>query len=396
MSRLLGRSVAHRSGTSAIAVCPIVSGLFALRLPEVKLEEPTDLPVRDARKVGLSRFSEICQDGSLANVTGSVMSTSKIHLTHPHPPAPTSDGRLGGVPLPIITPPPGSTPLPVVPHTPTRRTVLIGRFRYHHDFHSNHLGNKRTLIVYLPPGYETRPERRYPVLYLHDGQNVFDPATSFTGVSWRANEAAERLILTRRIRPIIMVGIYNTPDRIQEYTIHVDPKMQGGKGHLYGRFLFEEVKPFIDLNYRTLPGRQYTGLAGSSLGGQISLALAITYHDQFRYCAALSPSLWWARGALLRDLDGAPRWLRRMRFWIDMGTKEGKLRGDIPYGISRTRKLIEHFDKAGLLPGHDYVYWEVTGGEHSEVHWSRRFDKVLLYFFGRHPKRHSRRKLPRS
>jgi predicted alpha/beta superfamily hydrolase len=291
------------------------------------------------------------------------------------------EGRPGTVALPMITPTLAANP-PPLPPTP-RRAPLVGRFRYHHDFPSTHLGNKRTLIVYLPPGYETRPERRYPVLYLHDGQNIFDPATSFTGVSWAANETAERLILTRRIRPIIMVGVYNTPDRIQEYTTHVDPKLQGGRGQLYGRFLFEEVKPFIDLNYRTLPGRRHTGLAGSSLGGQISLALAQLHHNQFHYCAALSPSLWWARGALLRDLDGSPGWLRRMRFWIDMGTKEGKLRGEVPYGISRTRKLIEHFDKAGLLPGHDYVYWEVTGGEHSEVHWARRFDKVLLYFFGR-------------
>ncbi len=298
-------------------------------------------------------------------------------------PAPQSapDARPGTVALPMVTPPTLLTPS--APLLAPRRPPLVGRFRYHHDFPSGLLGNKRTVMVYLPPGYDSQSERRYPVLYLHDGQNVFDPATSFTGVSWEANDTAERLILTRRIRPLIMVAIYNTPDRIHEYTTHADDKLQGGRGQLYGRFLFEELKPFVDANYRTLPDRRHTGLAGSSLGGKISLALARAHSDQFRICAALSPSLWWARGALLRDLDGGPRWLRRMRFWVDMGTKEGKLRGDIPYGISRTRKLVEHFDKAGLLPGSDYYYWEVADGEHSEGHRARRFYQESLFFFGR-------------
>lgn len=267
------------------------------------------------------------------------------------------------------------------PH-PTR-APLVGDIRYHLAFPSKHLENERTLIVYLPPGYRGSLAHHYPVLYMQDGQNLFDPSTSFQSVSWEANDTAERLILTRRIRPLIIVGIYNTPERIAEYTVHVDDKLQGGKGRQYGQFLFEEVKPFIDKTYRTKPDRRHTAVAGASLGGKLTLALAREHHDKFALCGALSPSLWWARGKLLKEFEGGPRWMRRMRFWVDMGTKEGVSKTEIPQAILRTRKLIQQFDAAGLLPGHHYYYWEVTGGEHSEAHWAARFDKFLLYFFGR-------------
>lgn len=267
---------------------------------------------------------------------------------------------------------------------PAARSSLVGDLRYHLAFPSRHLENQRTLVVYLPPGYRTNLAQRYPVLYMHDGQNLFDPATAFQGVCWEANDTAERLILTRRLHPLIIVGIYNTPDRIAEYTVHVDPKLQGGKGKLYARFLFEEVKPFIDRTYRTLPDRKTTAVAGSSLGGVVTLAMARDHADQFSMVGAISPSLWWARGQLLHELQGGPRWMRRMKFWVDMGTKEGVTKSDhLPPGILRTRKLVQVFDAAGLVPGHHYYYWEVAGGEHTESHWAARFDKILLYFFGR-------------
>jgi predicted alpha/beta superfamily hydrolase len=269
------------------------------------------------------------------------------------------------------------------------RVPLVGDLRYHLAFPSRHLGNERTLIVYLPPGYRGAPAQRYPVLYMHDGQNLFDPATAYQGVCWEANDTAERLILTRRLRPLIIVGIYNTPDRVAEYTHSVDDKQQGGKGRLYGRFLFEEVKPFIDQAYRTKPDRRHTAVAGASLGGKLTLALAREHHEQFALCGAISPSLWWARGQLLKELAGGRRWMRRMRFWVDMGTREGVAKGEIPPAILRTRKLIQQFDAAGLLPGLHYYYWEVAGGEHSEAHWAARFDKFLLYFFGRRRERHA-------
>src|SRR5215213_8100519 len=160
-----------------------------------------------------------------------------------------------------------------------------GDFRFHRQFASRRLGNKRTLCVYLPPGYFLRPQQRYPVLYLHDGQNIFDASTAAFGVEWGAADTADRLIGEGRITPLIIVGIYNTPERMDEYTPHRDPQRRvGGRGLHYARFVADEVKPFIDHQYRTLAGREYTAVAGSSLGGLISLAIAWQHRDRFGMC----------------------------------------------------------------------------------------------------------------
>jgi predicted alpha/beta superfamily hydrolase len=265
--------------------------------------------------------------------------------------------------------------------TPTDRR---GELRYHKGFESTLLGNRRTLAVYLPPGYASEPRRRYPVFYLHDGQNVFDAATAAFGVEWQADDTAERLILEGRIDPVILVGIYNTPHRIDEYTLHRDSKQRaGGKGKLYGRFVMEEVKPFIDRQYRTLPGREHTAVGGSSLGGLISLAMAKEQHEYLSMCAVMSPALWWDSGRLLRDLGRSKTWLRDIRFWVDMGTREGDARRQPPAGIRLIRRLGRCFRAARLVPERDNRYWEVEGGEHNEANWAARFDKVLLYFFGK-------------
>jgi predicted alpha/beta superfamily hydrolase len=248
--------------------------------------------------------------------------------------------------------------------------------RCHPDFPARALGNRRRLTVYLPPGYADDSDRRYPVLYLHDGQNLFDPAAAAFGVAWDAHRTAERLIGAGRIPPVILVGIDNTPARIGEYTVHHDPRENaGGRGLLYARFVALEVKPFIDDRYRTLPGRETTVVAGSSLGGLISLAIVREHGDRFGLCASLSPSLWWSGGRLLREVGADGAWLRGVRLWFDMGTREG--------GVSRTRLLVRHLEAAGLRRGEHFCYEEVPGGEHNESAWAARFDRVLLYLFGR-------------
>jgi predicted alpha/beta superfamily hydrolase len=256
--------------------------------------------------------------------------------------------------------------------------------RHHDGFPSKHLDNRRTIWVYLPPGYSTERQRRYPVLYLHDGQNLFDPKLAAFGVAWDADATADRLIEQGRIDPVILVGIANTPARLDEYALYPDAREKaGGRGELYARFVLDELKPFIDREYRTLPGREHTGVAGSSLGGLVSLTMAWQFHDRFKLCGVVSPSLWWAGGRVLKDLENDPGWMKSMRFWVDMGTREGSRRGHVTPTIRRTRELVERFDQAGLLPGRDYYYWEVAGGEHNEAHWAARFDKMLLYFFGK-------------
>src|SRR3979411_2200449 len=145
-----------------------------------------------------------------------------------------------------------------------------------HEFTSHIFRNKRWLRVWLPPGYEDAQNetRRYPVLYLNDGQNLFDRATAFAGVEWQVDEAADRMIVENAIAPLIIVGIDNsTKDRFREYMPYrsLQPMMLRADGKRYPGFLTDEVIPFIASRYRVATGAEKTGLGGSSLGALIAL-----------------------------------------------------------------------------------------------------------------------------
>lgn len=309
--------------------------------------------------------------------------------------------RFGPIPAPADAPPAGAHPAAPMAASrpaassqatsaPERPTTLTGDVRRHYAFPSKLLGNERTIAVYLPPGYdvEAASDRRYGVFYLHDGQNLFDAATSFLGVEWQADETAERLIRAGRIEPVILVGIYNNAERAAEYTPWPDTaRGNGGRGDLYARFVVEEVKPFIDRTYRTLPDRRHTAIGGSSLGGLISLHMARAHGDTFSMCAAVSPALMWSDRRMLVELEsdvaGGATWLKGTRFWIDMGTAEGRQADAFSRAIGDTRRLVDSLDRAGLVPGRDYYYQEVYEGEHNEAAWAARFDRILLYFFAK-------------
>ena len=203
-------------------------------------------------------------------------------------------------------------------------STLTGNIRFHRAIPSRFLERPRDVIVYLPPDYEERTHEFYPVLYLQDGQNLFDAATAFVpGHDWKADETAEDLIRAGRIQPIIMVGVYHTGEtRLEEYTPDKDelhPK--GGGARLYGRFLTEELKPFIDSIYRTRPGPRNTAIGGSSLGALVSIFTALNYSDVFGMLVALSPSVWWNRQSMVRRTRSL-RVKRRVKIWLDMGTDE--------------------------------------------------------------------------
>lgn len=267
---------------------------------------------------------------------------------------------------------------------PARKNTRTGDIRTHAGFDSRILDGDRTLIVYLPRGYEKNAPRRYPVLYMHDGQNLFDAATSFLGVEWEADETAERLIDAGRIEPIIIVGIYNTGERMNEYTPWPDERRHaGGRGERYAKFLVEEVKPFIDSTYRTQTDRKHTAVAGSSLGGLISLYICEKYPDTFSMCGVLSPALMWADKRIIRESADACGALKQCRIWLDMGSREGDSLGDFSQAIGWTRELVAVFDRCGLVPGRDYYYFEDVGAVHNEGAWAKRFDKLLLLFFAK-------------
>jgi predicted alpha/beta superfamily hydrolase len=266
-----------------------------------------------------------------------------------------------------------------------RQHTLTGDVRHHKRFHSTLLNNDRDLVIYLPPGYDANPKARYSVLYLHDGQNLFDGATSFIpGKEWQIDETAQRLIATEKIEPLIIVGINNTgKDRIDEYTPVQDAKRKmGGKADLYGRMLVEELKPFIDANYRTIRDAQHTGLGGSSLGGLVSLYLGLKYPKVFGRLAIVSPSVWFADKHIVTNtkaLTAKPK----VRIWMDMGTKEGGNAADAQKAVSDARLLRDTLVKKGWKSGKDLQYFEAEGAEHNESAWAERVERILTFLFPR-------------
>lgn len=254
--------------------------------------------------------------------------------------------------------------------------TLTGEFRHHAKFHSSFLAHDRDVMVYLPPGYQQEETRRYPVLYLQDGQNLFDSATAFNGTEWGVDETAQRLILGGKIEPLIVVGIYNSGgDRIDEYTPTVDPRQKrGGKADLYGRFLIEEMKPFIDRTYRTLAAPEFTGLGGSSLAGLLSLYLGLKHPNVFSRLMVMSPSVWWDHWMILgfvQQLRAKPT----TRIWLDIGTKEGKL---TPGFVRQLRDLLT---AQGWRPDADLKFLEIRGGQHTETAWAKRVEPALRFLF---------------
>lgn len=255
--------------------------------------------------------------------------------------------------------------------------TLTGDFRLHGKFRSQFLPNDRNLIVYLPPHYDVHTERRYPVLYLHDGQNLFDGASSFVhGQEWGIDETAQQLIVAGEVEPLVIVGIYNTGEhRVEEYTPSVDPRLKkGGQADLYGRLLVEELKPFIDSRYRTMTGPERTGLGGSSLGGLVSLCLALKYPAVFGKLMIMSPSVWWDGGIMLDRIRALPV-KPSTRIWLDIGTKEGK------NTIRNMREFRDTLTAKGWRLGDDLSYFEARNEQHNELAWGRRVGNALRFLF---------------
>jgi len=266
---------------------------------------------------------------------------------------------------------------------PGRTHTLTGNVRYHQAFHSKILNNDRDVEVYLPPDYDKNKNKRYPVLYLQDGQNLFDGATSFIpGQEWRVDETAQSLIVAGKIEPLIIVGINNAgKDRANEYTPAEDTKYKaGGQADLYGRMLVEELKPFIDTNYRTLKDVAHTGIGGSSLGGLVSMYLGVKYKNVFSKVAVVSPAVWWADNQIVHYIDALPK-KPKLRIWLDIGTKEGSNSDDAKQATDGARLLKEALIKKGWHEGDDLKYLEADGAEHSERAWAARTDQILEYLF---------------
>ena len=258
--------------------------------------------------------------------------------------------------------------------------TLTGTVKRFPDFRSEVLDVERRVWVYLPPMYDAEPERRFPVLYMLDGQNVFDGATAYVaGKEWEADETAERLIEEGRIEPLIIVAADNGGEaRVEEYTPTPDRRGRGGQVDRYGRMLVEELKPWVEESFRTLPGRETTGVAGSSYGALASLWIGLTHHDVFGRIAALSPSVGRDDGQILRFVEAVVEKPDTV-VWTDMGTAEG------PGSVHGARRLRDALVARGWEEGTNLAYVEAEGEPHNEVAWAKRMPAVLEFLFPLRP-----------
>jgi predicted alpha/beta superfamily hydrolase len=230
------------------------------------------------------------------------------------------------------------------------------------------LGNTRDILVYLPAAYE-KSDRRLPVIYMHDGQNLFDPTTSFAG-EWGVDAAMARA--PRKGRRAIIVGVPNMGvERMREYSPFWEPRHGGGAADDYLDFLTGTVKPLIDSRYRTLPEPGSTGILGSSLGGLVSLYAFFRPGSVFGFAGAMSPALWFGEGQIFPWVEAAP--YVRGRLYLDVGTNEGA------NTLRHAQAMRDLLVRKGYVPGEDRLWVEERGGMHNEAAWGRRLRKALPF-----------------
>ena len=253
--------------------------------------------------------------------------------------------------------------------------------------------DKRSVDVWLPPGYfEVEAKaRRYPVIYVHDGQNAFDPATSFIGVDWAIDEAMTRLIAGKSVPEAIVVAVWNTPKRLSEYmpqraierTTEAEldamfkPVRQKPLGDAYLKYLVTELKPAIDARYRSLPDRAHTSIMGSSMGGLISLYAICEYPDVFGRAACLSTAWTVAGGVTTRELEKALPDPKTHKIYFDFGTetKDGTYE-------PLQQQVDAQMKAAGYAEGANWITKSFPGEPHSERAWRKRVDIPLQFLLG--------------
>jgi enterochelin esterase-like enzyme len=260
---------------------------------------------------------------------------------------------------------------------------LAGELRLH-EFQSQIFRNTRMLRVWLPPGYNA-PEnesRQYPIFYLNDGQNLFDPATAYIGVDWRVAQTADRLIRESKIPPLIIVGVDNAQkDRPREYLPYrsLNPPVMRPQGKRYPDFLLNEVMPFLFQRYRIARGPENTGVGGSSLGAIISLYTAMNCPGMFGRLLLESPSLFISNRQLLKSSRSFRQWPERI--FMSIGTREAGSEDRDRQAVEDVRDLENILRRAGM--GEDRLLVKIDeGATHSEGEWAKRFPEALTFLFG--------------
>ena len=263
--------------------------------------------------------------------------------------------------------------------------TVVGNLKVAKDVYSAHLHNYRHIIVYLPPSY-CHGEKRYPVLYMHDGQNLFDNATSYVG-EWGVDETMERLSIEENLEAIV-VGIPNTGHkRVDEYSPFRGGQ-GGGRANDYLAFISHVIKPMVDETFRTMPDKRHTGLLGSSMGGLVSLYGFFHRADVFGFAGVMSPSLWYAQGAIFSYVEAAI--FHPGKIYLDVGTREHGdswaadqvLRRRSRQYYAQVRRLKRILAKKGYRPTRTLVHVEEKWANHSESAWGRRLPRAIRFFLG--------------
>jgi predicted alpha/beta superfamily hydrolase len=242
--------------------------------------------------------------------------------------------------------------------------------RYHRKIKSPLLRYPRDVIVWLPPSYFTNKRKQYPVLYVHDGQNMIDPATSFVGVPWGIDRVGTKLITRKRIREFIAVGIYNTPDRGMEYA-------GGPRGKSYAQFVCNKLKSMIDRTYRTLTDATNTANLGGSMGGLISFLIAWWYPDVISGAGCFSGAFLWNKDSIIKEVEAYTGPKKKIKVYLDCGTKNTDR-----ILLPGYRDMLFVLKQKKYRKGIDLEYFFDPEGDHTEKDWSRRVWRPLTLFFG--------------
>jgi len=255
--------------------------------------------------------------------------------------------------------------------------VNQGQYKYVRNVYSSQLNNTRDLVIYTPPSYIENTLKTYSnILIMHDGQNLFNVSTSVFGVAWMCQDTVNALVNEGLMEEIIIIGVDNTIDRIDEYTYSVDPQYGGGKGNLYLNYLEDTVIPLVKSLYRIAPSAPF-GILGSSLGGLISCYAGWTRSEKWPYAGCMSTSFWWNN----QDFNNtvmlnytAP--LNTLVSYLDSGNA-----GPDNDDYNQTLTVTHHFESDGWKLNSTLFYYLDKGGQHSEYYWGGRFWVPMSYFY---------------
>lgn len=247
------------------------------------------------------------------------------------------------------------------------------------DFYSYSLDNHRNIRIYLPPSYNINHEKHYPVLYTHDGQNVFEGAESYSGESWDLHKTTQELISENKIEEIIIVAVDNMKEeRLSEYA-YQDGTYQGdqveARAESYEVFLTEELMPVIEEEFRVKKGAENTALLGSSMGGLVTFNIGLKRSELFGKLGVMSPSFWWGNSSPLEKLEAYDYHNLKTKIWLDTGESEGEF-------MSFSDAVIDKLREIKKCEGIDLAYYLAPDAVHNELDWGARVHAPLLYFFG--------------